>query len=324
MNYYPILIPTLNRYHHFKECVESLSRCKHADKTELIIGLDYPPSEVYEEGFRQIKSYIPIIEGFGKVTVFEHTANLGPGGNMRFLIDYCKKFYGAFIVTEDDNVFSPSFLDYMNQALDLFWDNERIITVSGYNDEAAYNQGKFTCYLSKDNCAWGIGHWFHKEEQLKTILGNFDFFKHVVYSRNEARKILTTYPVLYSMLNDMVLEELRWGDVMRTTVNIVKETFQLKPAISLVRNCGYDGSGVNCGLNDNFNRSHQLISNSFSFDFSIGVGPFDTEINRHTLYYYNLPKDTNDAEKTLAHCKRLYCINTSPFAFLYRLFRKRH
>ena len=47
MTFYPVVIPTLNRFDHFRNCVESLVRCTHADKTELIIGLDFPPYEKY-------------------------------------------------------------------------------------------------------------------------------------------------------------------------------------------------------------------------------------------------------------------------------------
>lgn len=47
---YPILIPTLDRYEHFKKCIESLAKNTHANKTELVIGLDYPPSEKYMDG----------------------------------------------------------------------------------------------------------------------------------------------------------------------------------------------------------------------------------------------------------------------------------
>ena len=53
--YSPIIIPTLNRFTHFKNCVESLAACTNADKTELIIGLDYPPSEKYVDGWIKIK-----------------------------------------------------------------------------------------------------------------------------------------------------------------------------------------------------------------------------------------------------------------------------
>lgn len=61
-NYYPIVIPTLNRYEHFKKCVESLARNTHADKTELIVGLDYPPSDKYMEGYLKIKNIFQRLE----------------------------------------------------------------------------------------------------------------------------------------------------------------------------------------------------------------------------------------------------------------------
>ena len=64
MTYYPVIIPTLNRYEHFKNCVESLSNNLYANETELVVGLDYPPSEKYIDGWKKIKDYIPSIKGF--------------------------------------------------------------------------------------------------------------------------------------------------------------------------------------------------------------------------------------------------------------------
>ena len=34
-NFAPVLIPTLCRYDHLKRCIESLSACTHAEKTDL-------------------------------------------------------------------------------------------------------------------------------------------------------------------------------------------------------------------------------------------------------------------------------------------------
>ncbi len=48
--YAPVLIPTLNRYEHFKRCLESLELCTGADKTDVYVGLDFPPSEKYHKG----------------------------------------------------------------------------------------------------------------------------------------------------------------------------------------------------------------------------------------------------------------------------------
>lgn len=98
MTYFPVIIPTLNRYEHFKACVESLSACTHASQTELIIGLDFPPSNKYVEGWKKVQAYIPKIQGFKKVTCFERNTNLGSSKNSRALQDYALSKYDAYSI----------------------------------------------------------------------------------------------------------------------------------------------------------------------------------------------------------------------------------
>ena len=58
MTYAPIIIPTLNRIEHLTRCIESLRKNRLADKTDLYIALDYPPSQKYEEGYEKVKAYL--------------------------------------------------------------------------------------------------------------------------------------------------------------------------------------------------------------------------------------------------------------------------
>ena len=55
--YAPVIILTLNRFEKFKKCLESLEACTGADKTDVYVSLDYPPSEKYVEGWKKIDSY---------------------------------------------------------------------------------------------------------------------------------------------------------------------------------------------------------------------------------------------------------------------------
>ena len=58
MNYAPVVIPTLNRYEHLKQCLESLEKCTGAEYTDVYIGVDYPPNDRYVEGWKKVDAYL--------------------------------------------------------------------------------------------------------------------------------------------------------------------------------------------------------------------------------------------------------------------------
>lgn len=264
---FPVAIPTCNRVGHLRNCVESLSRCTHADRTELVIGVDYPPSEKYVEGWLGIKEYVRTISGFGKVTVFVHEKNLGAAENGKMVCDYCLSKYAACIYSEDDNVFSPCFLDYMDKALVTYFDSERIVSVSGFCHEASRCDDLCRAFLSYDSNAWGFGLWRHKEQVHAASFASEA--RKSVDCPAKAMKVLSRYPALLRMLVAMVDKRTQWGDVMRTAYNIQSNHFQLRPSLSLVRNCGYDGTGIHCGSKDDILMHEQAISDEKTFDLGV-------------------------------------------------------
>lgn len=258
----PVIIPTLNRYSHLKRLVESLRRCTYADRTELIIGLDYPPSETYFDGYQKIKEYLPSIRGFKKVTVLTTDVNLGANNNGDRLVDYAKEQgYNAMIFSEDDNEFSPCFLDYMNLMLNHYKDDSRVVTVSGYIPKEFSNPNTQGVLFSYETNAWGFGVWSEKtgteKERRVTAVS-------VLQSLPRAWKSFRTYPACFRMLISMVSQGKTWGDVIRTQNNIVNGTFQVRPAMSLVRNWGNDGSGENCKVDKSIEQ--QPISEALTFE----------------------------------------------------------
>ena len=80
MEYAPVIIPTLNRFNHLKRCLESLEQCSGAGYTAVYVGLDYPPSECYEEGWREVTSYLEYKKDnnrFRSFNVFQRSINFG-------------------------------------------------------------------------------------------------------------------------------------------------------------------------------------------------------------------------------------------------------
>ena len=255
---YPVIIPTLCRYEHLIKCVRSLSECSLADQTELVIGLDYPLNEKQEPGYIKIKEFIKKITGFKKVTIFTTTKNLGAESNLNRLIEYVYQTYEAVIITEDDNYFSPCFLEFMNTALNKFMDDFRIMSVCGYNAVMYEGVTDNSIILTHDNSAWGIGLWKGKNDPC-----DLSYYDEICHSFTKSYRLFKEYPALLSMLIVMLKRKERYGDTMRTTCRILDDTYQLRPALSMVRNLGQDGSGLHSGINPEL--LSQTISNEKHF-----------------------------------------------------------
>ena len=266
----PVLIPTLNRYEHFRRCVESLSRCTHANSTELVIGIDYPPADKYYEGYKRICDFLPQISGFKKVTVFDSNENLGVIENFNRLKKYAASNYDRYILTEDDNEFSPCFLDFMNKCLTAYKDNPKVISVCGFNQYTVKDKSLIFTY---DASAWGIGRWKNKCNPTKEDI------KQSVSVWKTAMKLYRVYPALLFTVLSTLRHNKTYGDANWTCYGIANEKYQVRPSVSLVRNWGHDGSGVHCGVTNDDDFVGMKISDELIFDFQNPVVERTTEID---------------------------------------------
>lgn len=279
---YPVIIPTLCRYEHFKRCVESLERCTHAENTELIIGLDYPQKDNHWEGYRLLCEYIPTIKGFKNVICFKRGHNWGAIANGDDLVEYAFKCNDAVIFSEDDNEFSPCFLDYMNKVLEIYKDEEKIVSVSGYTHVKFERKPNDNISFSYNNSAWGIGLWKDKEDKLKV---SYDYYVNMWFSIKKFWMLFSISPAVCTMFTSMIKQNAIWGDVMRTVQNIDDKTYQVIPYKSMVRNWGYDGSGVHCN-SENSKLNSQYILQQDTFDLHDSF--IKNSIPRSTMFYFQL------------------------------------
>lgn len=242
--YAPVIIPTLNRYEHFQKCVKSLAKCKYADQTELVIGIDFPPSEKYKEGYKKILSYLPQITGFAKITVLDTEINLGPSGNSRRLYKYVRdNGHNTVIYTEDDNEFSPNFLEYVNWALKEFEDDESIYAICGFT-RIDTNGLRNNVYKYPRYNAWGMGLWFRKRDKLNKFR---DLSYHHKYLDDmPISSIFSSNVIMGGSIINMLKERRVYGDLLPSLLP-TNEQYCLFPTISMVRNHGHDGLGIHGG-----------------------------------------------------------------------------
>lgn len=276
----PILIPTLNRYEHLKRCVESLAVNTYANDTELIIGLDYPPSQKYEEGYNKIKEYLPSISGFKKITILTTEFNLNTVGNYERLVDYAKnEGYESYIFSEDDNEFSPGFLSYCNWALDYFKEDKSIFYICGFGPIDIPNLVNNVYKYNHCFSAWGCATWFDRRQRE---VDAFDFvkMKHIVDSYPisimfHRKKVIAAAVLLYMIKKQYVLGDTAFMSIPED------ERWCIFPKLSMVRNWGHDGSGLHGGTKESFAKNISLkIDDSKVFIPHIENDLFDPEIKR--------------------------------------------
>ena len=126
MSYAPILLFTYNRLNHTKHCIESLQKNALAIESELFIYSDAAKTEDQEQAVKDVRLYLQSITDFKKITIIERNKNWGLASNIIDGVTTQVKMYGKVIVLEDDLIVAPHFLDFMNDALELYKDEPKV------------------------------------------------------------------------------------------------------------------------------------------------------------------------------------------------------
>jgi len=251
--YAPVLIPTLNRYDHFRQCLESLEKCTGADKTEVYVALDYPPSEKYVEGWKKNDAYLAEKEksnGFKVLHVIRRERNYGvlkEHSNFDVLLNYICANYDRYIVSEDDNVFSPNFLEYINKGLELYEDRQDVLYICGYTQPYNFQFENNNYFFHRtDMSAWGFGGWVKKSKTASNFIRNNGFkktfsLKNYIKVRKHGLNRLQQY--LGYVVSDYTKKYAVETDCILTCYAIINDMYVVNPTVSKVRNIGWDELG---------------------------------------------------------------------------------
>lgn len=244
----PVALFVYNRPHHTQLTVEALLANPLASSSELFVFSDAPRSEADRAAVDQVRSYVRSISGFKKISLVEQPENLGLAGSIISGVTGIVARFGKIIVLEDDLVTSPFFLQYMNEALEIYSDDERVISIHGYVYPLQDSVPELFFIRGADCWAWA------------TWKRGWDIFQPdgAILLRELRNQKLTrrfnfdnSYPYI-KMLEAQVLGKNSSWAIRWNASAFLAGKLTLYPGRSLARNAGFDNSGTHCGSDDRF------------------------------------------------------------------------
>ncbi len=238
----PIILFVYNRPLHTCKLLRSLLNNPFHEQSELFIYCDGPKTNADEEMLQSIAEVRRIIRKEKwtlKVSIVEHKTNKGLADSIIEGVTDILKRYDKVIVLEDDLILSPFFLTYMNNALNMYSEEEKVMHISGYMYPV---KGKLppSFFLGITTC-WGWATWKRAWDfyipSAEALLDGLE---------QSGRMSEFTFNGAAPFYNHLVANTTghikTWAIKWQTSV-FLKNGLTLHPFPTLVLNTGNDGSG---------------------------------------------------------------------------------
>ena len=248
MNLAPIALFVYNRLTHTRQAVEALAENDLANGSDLFIFSDGPRTEADVETVASVREHLSTLSGFNSVTIVGREKNLGCARSIISGVSEIVNRFGRIIVVEDDIVTSPHFLRFMNEALELYRDDEEVASIHGYLYPVKRKLPETFFLRGADIWGWATWQrgWNLFQPDGKKLLDEL-----------KERKLTKAFDLdgafyFTSMLESQVAGRLDTWDINWHASAYLRGKLTLYPGKSLTRNIGNDNSGTHSNATDRF------------------------------------------------------------------------
>lgn len=236
----PVLIIAYNRPGHLKETIETLQANEGAAQSVIYICSDGPKTDKDTENVEQVRTYIHGIVGFKELHIIEREINYGLARNITESVTDIIDRYGKIIVIEDDIITSKYFLRFMNNALNRYDTEPRVMAISGNVAPLREKKLKDSFFLPWFGC-WGWATWkdswayFEKDPQRMIR----EYSKKDIWRLN----YYGTSKDSWEQVVENASGRLNTWAIFYAAAICKRNGLVLYPRYSYSRNTGFDGSG---------------------------------------------------------------------------------
>jgi hypothetical protein len=248
-NFAPIALFVYNRPEHTRRTIKFLKQNLLAEESRLFIFSDASKNESSQLLVEEVREIIRSVDGFLEVQIIERKSNLGLADSIIDGVSRLVKEYGKVIVFEDDLISSSYTLQYFNDALNRYQNEDKVMHVGAYmyalNDESLPETFFYRAATSWGWATWDRA-WMNFEPDIDQLISQFNSEKKHQFSIEGTMNFWKQIEEFKSGKNNSWA--IRWYASI-----FLKGGLTLNPSQSLINNIGHDGTGIHSGLNDIYN-----------------------------------------------------------------------
>jgi hypothetical protein len=236
----PVVVFAYRRPDHLRKTLNSLMLCQGFLDSPVIVYVDGPRNENEIELVKATQELA--VARLGERAEYRFSeANLGLSRSIIAGVGNTLERFGRVVVLEDDLELAPTFLTYMNSALERFAVDEEVFQVSGFMFDVPELESRSEAILLPMTVSWGWGTWKRAWDKFDLLATGWELLQKDTRLRY---KFNLNGAYDYSLM----LESQMTGKIDSWAVRWYWTVFNaggltLFPPLSLVRNCGFDGSG---------------------------------------------------------------------------------
>ncbi|MEY5069468.1 MAG: hypothetical protein RLZ47_1330 [Bacteroidota bacterium] len=250
----PIALFVYNRPEHTRRTLKFLQQNHLAAESRLFIFSDGPKQKSDEAKVAEVRALIQQVDGFKSVELVLRNNNMGLANSIINGVSQLLNEYGRVIVFEDDLISSPFTLQYFNEALDRYQQEDKVMHIGAYmyplKPEQSEQLPETFFYRAATSWGWATWEraWKHFNPDVNELMNQF------------SPEMKHQFAIEGSMNYWKQMRELKWGRNNSWAIRWYASIFlrgglTLNPAHSMVSNIGHDGSGVHSGINEIYNVS---------------------------------------------------------------------
>lgn len=248
MHLAPIALFVYNRSDHTRKTLDALMQNDLISRSQIYIFSDHAASIKNEVLVQEVRSLIKTYQWIIPPIIIERTENYGLARNIVSGINHVLLENDQIIVLEDDIITSKGFLTYMNQALQLYANEDRVMHISGYMFPLKKELPETFFYNTASCWGWGTwkSAWLKYEDNTNVLLSHFNSEKIIAQFNIEQ-----SYDFHGALVGNHTRTLNTWAVKWYASI-LINGGYCLHPGKSLTLNIGHDGSGVHSGTTTAF------------------------------------------------------------------------